>query len=211
MRYATVHTVASARQIVTFADDDPPPGESPWLPGRAASRLIEVVDPDPSWPDRYAALAEMINAALGPAARSLEHVGSTAVPGLPAKPVIDIDLTVPDSDDEAAYVPALEERGFVLVVREPWWYRHRCLRLTDPACNLHVFSPGAAESERHRIFRDWLRAHPRDRAAYAEAKLAASRATQMGGGDVTDYNARKQAVIMEIYGRAFRGLGLSAG
>jgi GrpB-like predicted nucleotidyltransferase (UPF0157 family) len=86
----------------------------------------------------------------------VEHVGSTAVVGLPAKPVIDIDLTVADSVDEAAYVPALEGVGFRLVIREPWWHEHRCLVHDDPRCNLHVFSPGAPEPVRHRIFRDWL-------------------------------------------------------
>ena len=105
----------------------------------------------------------LINAALGDSALSVEHVGSTAVPGLPAKPVIDIDLTVAESGDEPAYVPSLERCGFVLVIREPWWYEHRCLRRQEPACNLHVFSPDCAEAERHRIFRDWLRSHPADR------------------------------------------------
>jgi GrpB-like predicted nucleotidyltransferase (UPF0157 family) len=109
------------------------------------------------WPERYRSVARLIIETLGDAALSVEHVGSTAVPGLAAKPVIDIDLTVPDSRDENTYVSALRRRGFELFVREPWWYEHRLLRLEEPRCNLHVFSPDCAEAERHLIFRDWLR------------------------------------------------------
>ena len=81
-----------------------------------------------------------IRNALGELALEVEHVGSTSVPGLPAKPIIDIDLIVPDSGDEASWLPPLERAGFVLKVREPWWYEHRCLRFDDPRCNLDVFS-----------------------------------------------------------------------
>jgi GrpB-like predicted nucleotidyltransferase (UPF0157 family) len=195
---------------VIFRDADPPPGASPWVHGQVPMTDVRVVEPDPSWPKRYEALAAQITRALGGAALSIEHVGSTAVPGLSAKPVIDIDLTVADSGDERAYVPALERCGFRLVVREPWWYEHRCLRRDDPGCNLHVFSPGCAEAERHRLFRDWLRAHPEDCARYAAAKLAASEQTVASGGHGMDYNARKEPVLREIYARAFRGLGLLA-
>jgi GrpB-like predicted nucleotidyltransferase (UPF0157 family) len=153
-------------------------------------------------------LAEGIANALGDGALAIEHVGSTSVPGLAAKPVIDIDLTVADSRAEETYVPALERRGFVLVIREPWWYEHRCLRGEDPACNLHVFSPDCPEAERHRVFRDWLRAHPEDCSRYAAAKASAAEATLAAGGHTMDYNARKEAVLREIYDRAFRALGL---
>ena len=83
--------------------------------------------------------------ALGDRALSVRHVGSTSVPGLWAKPIIDVDLIVADSGDEAAYLPELEAAGFVLRVREPEWEEHRCLRGTDPASNLHVWSPGSEE------------------------------------------------------------------
>lgn len=155
-------------------------------------------------------LAAEITEALGDAALAVEHVGSTSVPGLLAKPVVDIDLTVADSRNEQTYVPALTRCGFVLVVREPWWYEHRCLRHSDPACNLHVFSPDCAETERHRIFRDWLRSHQEDCSLYAAAKTAAAADTQATGGHTMDYNARKEIVVREIYGRAFRALGLAS-
>jgi GrpB-like predicted nucleotidyltransferase (UPF0157 family) len=200
--------VPSAREIVTFRDATPPGGADAWVPGGGPSPAVALVDPDPTWPQRFATLAEMIRGALGPVALAVEHVGSTAVPGLAAKPVIDIDLTVPDSDDESAYVPALERCGFALKVREPWWYGHRCLRLDAPACFLHVFPPDCAEAARHRIFRDWLTAQPEDRALYAATKRAAMAETQASGGHAMDYNARKQAVVREIYDRAFRAAGL---
>jgi len=205
---ATVLVVPTVREIVTFDDAPPPPGANPFVEGHRPMADFQVVSPDESWPARYALLADKIVEALGSSALSIEHVGSTAVPGLPAKPIIDIDLTVADSRDEHAYLPALERSGFVLVVREPWWYEHRCLRHHEPACNLHVFSANCAEAERHRIFRDWLRSHPEDCSLYAAAKRAAAVATQAAGGHVMDYNARKEAVLREIYGRAFRGLGL---
>ncbi|HRE02752.1 MAG TPA: GrpB family protein, partial [Ilumatobacteraceae bacterium] len=104
---------------------------------------------DPVWPERFARARERIAAALDAAALAIEHVGSTSVPGLSAKPVIDIDLTVADSSDEGAWLPQLEAAGFALAVREPDWEQHRMLRGADPAVNLHVFSAGAREPQRH--------------------------------------------------------------
>jgi GrpB-like predicted nucleotidyltransferase (UPF0157 family) len=209
-RFATVFDVLSAREIVTFNDSTAPAGESPLVSGRGPAPLPELVLADPAWPSRFAWLAAEITGALGDSALAVEHVGSTAVPDLPAKPVVDIDLTVADSREEPAYVPALEWRGFVLVVRKPWWYEHRLLHRSDPACNLHVFSPDCAETERHRIFRDWLRAHPEDRSAYAAAKTSAAQRTRATGGHTMDYNAGKEPALREIYDRAFRALGLRA-
>src|SRR5215469_1630469 len=109
----------SRAEIVSFDDSPPPPGADPWLPGAAPATSIEVSDPDPGWPARYEELAGQIRDALGWRVLGLEHVGSTSVPGLAAKPVIDIDLTVADPGREQAYVPALEAAGFALVIREP--------------------------------------------------------------------------------------------
>ena len=127
----------------------------------------------------------------------LEHVGSTAVPGLWAKPVIDLDLVVEDSSDEPAYVPALETAGFELVIREPAWEQHRMLRYETPRANLHVFSVGAVEPRRHRAFRDWLIADDGDRERYASLKR--SLADEQTFDTVADYNNRKAALIYEIY------------
>lgn len=200
--------MATAAEITTFLEVPPPPGVSPWVRGVPNDGVIHVVPADPQWPAVYEELADVVRAALGPRALDVEHVGSTSVPGLPAKPVIDIDLTVADPADEAAWLPQLEAAGFVLTVREPWWYEHRCLRFTSPRCNLHVFGPGCAETARHRIFRDWLRQHPEDRDLYRDAKLAAARESNAQGEHVVEYNARKQQVIREIYARAFTAAGL---
>jgi GrpB-like predicted nucleotidyltransferase (UPF0157 family) len=106
----------------------------------------------------------------------LEHVGSTSVPGLAAKPIIDILLIVPDSSDEPAWLPDLEAAGYVLVIREPDWYQHRCLKGPDTNVNLHVYSPGCPEIERYLIFRDRLRGHPEDRALLPAGQARAGRA-----------------------------------
>jgi GrpB-like predicted nucleotidyltransferase (UPF0157 family) len=163
-------------------------------------RPVEVAAYDEAWPSEFARLSSIVRTALGDRVLALEHVGSTAVPGLAAKPVIDADLTVADSGDEAAYVPDLEAAGFVLRVREPEWEEHRVLAIEDPKTNLHVWSPGSVEAQRHRAFRDWLRAHDDDRDAYAALK------TELAGrgfGDVMDYNNHKAALVYDIYERIF--------
>jgi GrpB-like predicted nucleotidyltransferase (UPF0157 family) len=195
-------------EITRHHDAPPPVGLSPWVGEHRPRPDIRVVDADPVWPASFATLAVRVREALGEGGLVVEHVGSTSVPGLPAKPVIDIDLTVADPADEAAYVPALERAGFQLVIREPWWHEHRCLVHDDPQCNLHVFGPEAPEPVRHRLFRDWLRTHPEDLALYRDCKLAAAEAANEAGEHVMEYNARKESVIREIYDRAFRAAGL---
>jgi GrpB-like predicted nucleotidyltransferase (UPF0157 family) len=185
---------------------DPDPSDDPWVNGPPSSaQPVEIKSYDPSWPGRFDALAAGVSAALGETALAVEHVGSTSVPGLAAKDVIDIDLTVPDPREEATYVPALEATGWVLTIREPSWHEHRCLTRSEGArSNLHVFGPDCPEVIRHRMFRDWLVSHDDDRERYEAAK----RAAVPGGGRVMDYNARKQDVIREIYDRLFRAAGL---
>ena len=196
-------------EIVSFDDSPPPLGASPWVaPGGAPEIGIEVTDPDPAWPRQFDGLADRIRDALGWRVLQLEHVGSTSVPGLAAKPVIDIDLTVADPGREQDYVPALEAIGFRLTIREPWWYGHRMLRAEEPPCNLHVFGFDSPELIRHRILRDWLRGNPADRDRYAATKRQAASDANAGGEHVMQYNARKQQVIREIYHRAFAAAGL---
>ena len=202
----------SRADIVTFSDPPLPPGADPFVvPGDGPAAGIALAGPDPAWPERYGALAARVRAALGWRVLALEHVGSTSVPGLAAKPVIDIDLTVADPAREQAYVPALEAAGFRLIIREPWWHGHRMLRADDPACNMHVFGFDSPELIRHRIFRDWLRGNPGDRDRYAGAKRAAAAAANAAGEHVMQYNARKQQVIRDIYQRAFAASGLLDG
>lgn len=183
---------------------EPVEDENPWVHGEPPAESIEVVEYDPGWPDLYLNLAGAILRELGPAILALEHVGSTAVPSLAAKPVIDIDLTVADPADETDYVPGLENLGYDLVIREPSWHQHRCLRLNLPRVNLHVFGPDCPEAIRHILFRDWLREHPEDLEMYARAKQQSVDGALL----VTDYNLRKQPVIREIYARIFKAAGL---
>jgi GrpB-like predicted nucleotidyltransferase (UPF0157 family) len=200
--------VPSRIEIVTFHDPPVPPGASPWLPGAGPQVGVEVADPNPHWSRWYDELAARMREALGWRVLALEHVGSTSVPGLPAKPIIDIDLTVADPGDEAAYVPALEAAGFELRVREPWWYGHRVLRATQPRCHVHVFGYDSPELVKQRIFRDWLRGNPAERELYARAKRDAAAAANDAGEHSMQYNARKQQVVREIYHRAFVAAGL---
>lgn len=161
-----------------------------------APERVEVVAPDPGWLQAYDAVRAHVTAALGERVLGIEHVGSTAVPGLWAKPMIDVDLTVADPADEDAWLPDLEAAGFVLRVREPEWEQHRCLRGSAPPTNLHVFPPGAREPRRHRMFRDWLRTHPDDRDRYAEVKRAVA---ARGFTDAMLYNNEKAWVVYDLY------------
>ena len=160
---------------------------------------IVVADYDPEWPRWFERAAEGIRSALGEAALEIHHVGSTSVPLLAAKPLIDINLVVADTTDEAAYVPKLETAGYVLRVREPDWFEHRMLRGFEPPVNLHVFPPGCSEVEQMLLFRDWLRTNDADRELYARAKrdLAAQEWRY-----VQNYADAKTDVVREIIGRA---------
>lgn len=194
--------------IVTFFDPPAPEQCNPRVGDAPPDRGIEIVAYDPEWPRWFDELAARVRAALGWRALGIEHVGSTSVPGLPAKPVIDIDLTVADTDDEPSYVPALEAAGFELRIREPWWYGHRLLRGSTPRCNLHVFGFESPELIRHRLFREWLRGNPGDREEYARVKRVSAAASNAAGEDAMQYNVRKEQVVRDIYRRAFTAMGL---
>jgi GrpB-like predicted nucleotidyltransferase (UPF0157 family) len=156
---------------------------------------------DPDWPKRFELQASGIRDALSEKVLLLELVGSTSVPGLPAKPVIDMVLAVADSADESSYVPPLESLGFVMRIREPDWFQHRMLKALEPDVNLHVFTVGCPEIDRMLAFRDWLRAHDDDRKRYEETKRQlAARIWK----DIQDYADAKSEVIQNILARARR-------
>jgi GrpB-like predicted nucleotidyltransferase (UPF0157 family) len=163
---------------------------------------IWLADYDPSWPDLFDREAARIRSVLGDQVLQLEHVGSTSVPGLPAKPIIDILLVVPDSADEAAYVATLEAAGYRLRIREPDWHQHRMLKGPDTNLNLHVFSPGSSETDRMLSFRDWLRTHDHDRRLYEDAKRELSTRTWKY---VQNYADAKTEVVEGIIARAQSG------
>jgi len=129
----------------------------------------------------------------------VEHVGSTSVPGLVAKPILDVLLLVPDPADEAAYVPRLEAAGFLLYVREPGWHEHRFLRAHDPEVQVHVFAVGSSEAERMLLFRDRIRAHEGDRRLYEETKR---RLAVQHWERVQDYADAKSEVVEAVIARA---------
>jgi len=161
--------------------------------------LVLLAEPDPQWAAEYARQEERIRAALGTRAVQVEHAGSTSVPGLAAKPVIDIVLVVADSADEAGYVPDLEAAGFTLQHREPEWYEHRFLSDRDPAVQIHVFSVASPEVERMLLFRDRLRSRPDERDLYQRTKRElASRPWAF----VQDYADAKSDVVEAIIARA---------
>ncbi|MFJ1613340.1 MULTISPECIES: GrpB family protein [unclassified Streptomyces] len=173
---------------------------------------IKLMDYTPEWAAAFAEEARRMSDDLGALPHRIEHTGSTSVPGLPAKPVIDILLIVPDSADESAYVPSLTPLGYALAVREPDWYEHRVLRKPDLApsaesVNLHVLSTGCPEIRRMILFRDWLRAHTNDRDLYARTKrdLAQRTWTYM-----QHYADAKSEVIADILERAMRAEPSSA-
>ena len=176
-------------EIEAMIIGEPPPTFQP----------VVLVDYDPEWPRLYAREESRIRGALGDRALLVEHVGSTSVPGLPAKRIVDIVLVVPDSSDENAYVPSLEVAGYVLRIREPDWYEHRLFKGPDTNVNLHTFSEGCEEIDRMLAFRDWLRTNDEDRERYERAKRElAAREWKY----VQNYADAKTAVVQEILARA---------
>ena len=161
---------------------------------------VHLDDYDPAWPGWFEREARRIRAALGERVRLLEHAGSTSVPGLAAKPIIDIVLAVPDSTDEGAYVPPMEAAGYVLRIRELEWFEHRMFKA--PHTQVHVFTEGTDEIDRMLAFRDWLRSHDDDRRLYERTKR------ELAARDwkyVQHYADAKTDVVTEITNRALAG------
>ena len=168
---------------------------------------IHIVAYDPAWPQLFEREAKRIRATLGDQVLLLEHVGSTSVPGLAAKPRIDLLLVVANSADESAYVPALEAAAYVLRIREPEWYEHRMFTGPDTAINLHVFSPGCPEIHRMLLFRNRLRNNPSDRQLYERTKRELAR---LDWKYTQNYADAKTTIVEEILARAQEGAGEEA-
>jgi GrpB-like predicted nucleotidyltransferase (UPF0157 family) len=163
-----------------------------------ATGPVVLADADPAWPQQFAREAARIRGAVGDRVLAVEHVGSTSVPGLAAKPIIDILLVVQSSADEAAWLPPLEHAGYVLRVREPGWYEHRLLKGPDTNVNLHVLS-ACPEIDRMLRFRDRLRTSDDDRALYERTKRELAARTWRY---VQDYADAKAEVVKDILSRA---------
>jgi GrpB-like predicted nucleotidyltransferase (UPF0157 family) len=158
---------------------------------------VTLSEYNPAWPKLFAKERQRIKRALAQNALSIEHVGSTSVPGLAAKPIIDILLVVDDSADEASYVPALASTGYVLRIREPNWHEHRLLKGTN--INLHVFSKGDDEIERMLVFRDRLRRNREDMELYLRTKCELAR---RNWNYTQNYADAKSEVVESIINRA---------
>ncbi|MDE3720786.1 GrpB family protein [Nocardiopsis sp. N85] len=156
---------------------------------------VHISDYDPKWPYLFERESGRVHGALGDRVLLFEHVGSTSVPGLPAKPCVDLLLVVADSADEPAYLPDLEAVGYTLVIREPDWYEHRVLKGPGINLNLHVFSEGCSEGERMRRFRDHLIANPAARDRYVAVKRELAERTWER---IQDYSDAKSGIIREI-------------
>ena len=172
-------------------------------PARLDGRVV-LAEYDPAWPPLFERESTRIRGLLGDDARVVEHVGSTSVPGMAAKPVIDIVLAVPDSADEPAYIPRLEAAGYVLRIREPDWHEHRLCKGPDTNINLHIYSEGSPEIERMLAFRDRLRTDPVafDRYLDAKRELAAQEWEFM-----QQYADAKSDVVEAIIADALAGAG----
>jgi GrpB-like predicted nucleotidyltransferase (UPF0157 family) len=155
-----------------------------------------IADYDSAWPSRFAELEGRIRSALGDAALAVEHIGSTSVPRLAAKPIIDVLVVVADLDDEPSYVPALEGAGFVLRVREAG---HRMFRTPDRDAHVHVYASGDQAITDYLDLRDWLRVDESDHALYAAVKRDLA---QRPWSDMNHYADAKSDVIQQVLGRA---------
>jgi len=166
------------------------------LIGGREKREIVIVDYDSSWPARYQLERDRVRRALGGSALRIEHIGSTAVPGLAAKPIVDLLVAVADPDDETVTLTALQAAGYELRVREPG---HRMFRTRERDVHVHIWGDADPEVTRHLRFRDRLRRSPADRASYERLKreLAARE-----WADMNEYADAKAALIEAILARA---------
>lgn len=134
-------------------------------------RIIQVVPYNPAWPEMFEAEAARIKQALGENCIEVYHIGSTSVPGLPAKPVIDMipvvkDITKVDAANEAMKALGYEPQGEFGIPFRRYFQKGGDSRTH----HVHIFEQGSPEIERHLKFRDWMRSHPEDACAYAELK-----------------------------------------
>ncbi|WP_307875108.1 GrpB family protein [Frankia nepalensis] len=165
--------------------------------GGPEKRPIVIVAYRPEWADRFAAEHATIRRALGPTALRVEHIGSTSVPGLGAKPIIDIQVAVPDITADEAFVAPLLAAGYTVRVRERGV--HWMFRTAEQDVHIHVCGAGGDWEYRHLLFRDWLRHDPEDRARYEAAKRALA---ALDWPSTAHYSNAKSSIITEITARA---------
>jgi GrpB-like predicted nucleotidyltransferase (UPF0157 family) len=185
--------------MVGVTNDSVHPDLAAALVGGLRPTTVVLARYDLQWPAWFADRAADLRRVLGARALLIEHIGSTSVPGLAAKPIIDVVVAVADPDDEAAYLSDLVAAGYIVRVREP---EHRCLRIGEPdrTANVHVYATGHEEIRKYLVFRDHLRHCAADRERYAAVKRAL--AAQGEWADINLYAEAKGPVIAEILRRA---------
>ncbi len=166
------------------------------LVGGIEQRTLALAHYDPQWPQVYLEHERRLRAALGPAAVQIEHIGSTSVPGLAAKPIIDVLVTVEDITAEENYLGHLLRAGYHLRVREPG---HRLVRTAARDVHVHIMEAGAEAAEDYLLFRNRLRADTDDRDLYERTKRAL---LEQDWVDMNAYADAKTGVITEIKQRA---------
>ncbi|CAN5738034.1 hypothetical protein BH23ACT11_BH23ACT11_18100 [soil metagenome] len=174
--------------------------------GEAELPAIVIVDHDPAWAGRFRREEASIQRALGAAALRIEHIGSTAVPGLAAKPIVDILVVVDNAADEDSYVPALQNAGYGLRIREPDFNEHRMLRNGEKDVHVHVYPPDSPEIDRYLLLRDHLRVNASERALYARAKRELAAETWP---TIQHYSDAKTEVVEAIIARATEAQSLN--
>jgi len=179
-------------------------GDHMELIGGVEKRIITVVDYDAAWPRYFEVEKGRIDQVLDDVPHRVVHVGSTAVIRLSAKPIVDLQLSVPDVEEEGSYLPALESAGYVLRARER---AHRMLRTPALDVHVHVCCIGSDWERRHLLFRDWLRESEADRAKYAAVKKALAR---QDWPSINHYADAKSGIIQEITSRAEKWAEMTA-
>ena len=165
------------------------------LIGGVEKREITIVAYDTDWPRKFERHAGIISGTIGGKALRIEHIGSTAVPGLAAKPIIDILVVVADSADESRYLEQLELAGYILRVRQPDWHEHRMFRTPDGDVHIHIYSAACPEIDRCLTFRNHLRKDESARILYEQTKRELA---THNWPDMNAYAGAKTAVIESI-------------
>jgi GrpB-like predicted nucleotidyltransferase (UPF0157 family) len=162
--------------------------------------MIEIVPYDPTWPERFAELGGMLRRALKDAAVRIDHIGSTAVPGLASKPVVDIQISVVSFEPLEAFKDPLEELGYIYrptnTERTKRYFRERP---GTPRTHVHVRLAGSFSEQFALLFRDYLRVHPRNASEYEELKRSLA---ERHGQDRRAYTRAKEAFSWELIRRA---------
>ncbi|MFT2112746.1 GrpB family protein [Marinomonas sp. 2405UD68-3] len=156
---------------------------------------IKIVQHQVEWKNIFSFHRNAIEEALGEKALLIEHIGSTSVPGLAAKPIIDIVVAVKDAADERDYLGALISAGYQLRVREPDFFQHRMVRTPKRDTHIHIFSEGCGEIEKYLLLRDYLRNKKEARDEYEQVKLAFSKQSWT---DMNAYADAKGLVIQKL-------------